>query len=330
MSEIRSDYVGFTYNGIHSSELGIVRTSDGSRFNENLLPTMQDKTVQVPGGDGTYYFGSYFTQRQIPVSFAFDELTEAQIERIKGLFSDKKIHSLIFDERPYKVYKVKVTGTAVLKHIPFDSADGTKRIYKGEGTLQFTSYQPCAQSRFKTLDEYSDWNNVNEWAEASGILTRARRDELQIDSIKNKQSQIKIYNPGARESDFTFRINFDNHFVPAGQLLLLDELGAPEQKLEWTRFKAEDDDAYVLINSKLNLVEGYLSNGKKSGNVYNANFSGVYFKIPVCREERYIQVNDLGGETQNWVSLFPIREDTANQADENKIYVPLEYNYYYF
>ena len=46
--DFKGDYMGFTYNNRHSSDLGIVRTSDGSRFNENLLPTMQDKTVQVP------------------------------------------------------------------------------------------------------------------------------------------------------------------------------------------------------------------------------------------------------------------------------------------
>ena len=50
---MRGDFIGFTYNGFPSSDLGIMRVSDGSRFNENLLPTMQDKTAQVPGGDGT-------------------------------------------------------------------------------------------------------------------------------------------------------------------------------------------------------------------------------------------------------------------------------------
>jgi hypothetical protein len=46
MSEFRGDYLGFSFgtkpNGtpMHSSDLGIVRVSDGSRFNENLLPTM--------------------------------------------------------------------------------------------------------------------------------------------------------------------------------------------------------------------------------------------------------------------------------------------------
>jgi hypothetical protein len=61
------DFTGFSFNGVHSSELGIVRISDGSRYNEDLLPTLQDKTIQVPGGDGTYYFGSYYTQRTFPI-----------------------------------------------------------------------------------------------------------------------------------------------------------------------------------------------------------------------------------------------------------------------
>ena len=76
MSILKGDYIGFKYNNIHSSELGIIRVSNGSRFEENLLPNMQDKTVQIPGSDGSYYFGSYYTSRQINLSFAFDGMTE--------------------------------------------------------------------------------------------------------------------------------------------------------------------------------------------------------------------------------------------------------------
>jgi hypothetical protein len=39
-SQYSSDYIGFTFNGVHSDTLGIKRTSEGSRFNENLLPTI--------------------------------------------------------------------------------------------------------------------------------------------------------------------------------------------------------------------------------------------------------------------------------------------------
>jgi hypothetical protein len=47
------DFIGFTYNNLHSyEEFKIYRTSDGDRYNDNLLPTFTDKTVDVPGGDG--------------------------------------------------------------------------------------------------------------------------------------------------------------------------------------------------------------------------------------------------------------------------------------
>jgi hypothetical protein len=59
---------------------------------------------------------------------------------LRAFFGDKKIHDLTFDERPYKTYKAKVTGTATLKYIPFDEGEGRERVYKGEGTIQFTCY----------------------------------------------------------------------------------------------------------------------------------------------------------------------------------------------
>lgn len=140
-----NDFVGFQYGNKHSSELGIVRVSDGSRFNENLLPTIKDQTVQVPGGDGTYYFGSEFTQRQFTINYAFDDLTEGEFHALKQHFGKKEIRPLIFDERSDRAYSAKVTGTASIKHIPFDGKDG-KVIYKGEGTIQFTCYYPFARA----------------------------------------------------------------------------------------------------------------------------------------------------------------------------------------
>ena len=177
-SVAKSDYVGFTYgtkadgSPMHSSELGIVRVSDGSRFNENLLPTMQDKTVQIPGGDGTYYFGSYYTQRQFSISFAFDDLTEAEIATLKAHFGDKGIHDLIFDETPYKAYSAKVTGTATIKYLAFDEGS-THRLYKGEGTIQFTCYNPfarCIIDVTKTKEQLREnYPNIDEWWGAARI-----------------------------------------------------------------------------------------------------------------------------------------------------------------
>jgi hypothetical protein len=55
------DFTGFSFNGVHIDNVRIVRVSDGSRYNDTILPTFTDKTVAVPGGNGTYFFGSYYT-----------------------------------------------------------------------------------------------------------------------------------------------------------------------------------------------------------------------------------------------------------------------------
>jgi hypothetical protein len=53
------DFIGFTYNGKHSyNDFGIYRTSDGSRYNDILIPQLLDKTIDVPGREGQYFFNS--------------------------------------------------------------------------------------------------------------------------------------------------------------------------------------------------------------------------------------------------------------------------------
>ena len=276
MSEFKGDYMGFTYNGVHSSDLGIVRVSNGSRFDENLLPTMQDKTVQVPGGDGTYYFGSYFTQRQFSVSFAYDDLSEEQIARLRKHFGDKQIHNLIFDESPYKAYRAKVTGTATLKYIAFDEGEGHERVYKGEGTIQFTCYQPYAICEKKWLDDYAEFGNILEWKDASRLKQSSEMNNIAYDKAYGADS-INLYNAGDIESHFLLRINFVGSTIPASKFYL-----DADNQLAWNVITKLNDDAYVVFNSRLNLIEGYNAEGRKTGNVYNQYITaGQFFKIPL-------------------------------------------------
>lgn len=139
------DFIGFTYNGKHSfNDFGIYRTSEGSRYNDNLVPSMTDKTVDIPGGDGQYYFYTTHKNRQFSIPIAFDGLTEIKYREMRQWLDGKAIHDLIFDEAPYKVYSAKVTGTPSLKTLCFEKEG--KRIYKGEGTIQFTCYYPYAHT----------------------------------------------------------------------------------------------------------------------------------------------------------------------------------------
>lgn len=153
-----NDFTGFTFDGFHSSDLNIVRVSGGDRYNDDLLPTFQDKTVQVGGRHGTYLFGSYYTKKDLPqIEIAFDNLSDENLRRLRNWGSDGKVHQLIFDETPYKYYNVKFLQPPQLKYICFDesenlndswkgSIDRRRRIYKGEGTLRFTCYECFARS----------------------------------------------------------------------------------------------------------------------------------------------------------------------------------------
>ena len=270
---LSGDFIGFTFNGVHSSDMGIIRTSDGSRFNENLLPTFTDKTVQIPGGDGTYYFGSNYTQRQIPISVATDELTETQFRQLKQWLGDKQIHPLVFDEAPYKTYMVKTSSAPTLKFICFDNITKNNgeivvnRVYKGEGSLQFIAYFPFARCTKKYLSDYTD-SNKEEWASASGLLTTQG-------DYDGTGAEINLYNPGDVETDFFA-------YYARTSLKRLTKIYINSNILNFD-FSNNDNviDTYIRINSKANLIEGCDENFKPTGTLYNKFItSGDFFKIP--------------------------------------------------
>lgn len=270
---LSGDFIGFTFNGVHSSDMGIIRTSDGSRFNENLLPASTDKTVQIPGGDGTYYFGSNYTQRQIPISIATDELTETQFRQLKQWLGDKQIHPLVFDEAPYKTYMVKTSSIPTLKFICFDNITKNNgeitvnRVYKGEGSLQFIAYFPFARCTKKYLSEYTD-SNKEEWASASGLLTTQG-------DYDGTGAEINLYNPGDIETDFFA-------YYARTSLKRLTKIYINSNILNFD-FSNNDNviDTYIRINSKANLIEGCDENFKPTGTLYNKFItSGDFFKIP--------------------------------------------------
>lgn len=276
-----TDFIGFTIGGHHSTDLGLYRVSDGSRYNENLLPTISDQTVQVPGGDGTYYFGSYYTQRSIPISVAYDSLTEQKFREVRTILGSKIPQDLIFDETPYKIYKVKAVGNPTLKYICF----GDDRIYKGEGQFEFIAYSPYARcpNDYKyqscyTVDgpEWYHTKNLNEWKAAAGLLP-VQGDFDTFQTI-GENARVFLYNPGDIEADYTIQVG------AGAQELVLSQDGNPKSYLRFNKpIELKTGDSYVEINSKLNLIEGVNSVGQYTGNIYNEYIkTGFFFKIPKC------------------------------------------------
>ena len=168
------DFLAFSFNGKHSwDDFGIYRISDGDRYNENLSPIMTDKTAENSGGDGMYFFGTNHKQKDFNITFAFDHLTDSQVQEMKRWLNGKEMGDLWFEEAPYKVWTAKVTGQPNIKYIPFDDYDenGNKiRIYKGEGLVTFIAYWPYAHTPDYVIVETTSLTvKVGEWTEVNSV-----------------------------------------------------------------------------------------------------------------------------------------------------------------
>lgn len=330
---VKGDYIGFTFGGVHSSELGLMRVSNGSRYEQDLLPPLQDKTAQVSGRDGVVYFNSQYNTKPIKVPVAFDNMTEESFQKLKELVMDKKPKYLWFDETPYKQWLVKAGGLQSFKWVCFDESknidrlddedsEGTKkRIYKGEGTLEFVCFTPYAESRILFLDEpvdyVWDWNRAEtpkrlvQYFKDNEIYLERKRKELgkelpvltlecnyNFDEWKessNLRNNIEpdIYNAGDIPTN-TF-ISFTSQLKEKTTISLYSSFDLTNEvaKIVLKPFELKGDDVGFIIDSKLKTIKGFkMSEDGQSkiitNNIYSKyHIGGDYFKIPVCADNEY-------------------------------------------
>jgi hypothetical protein len=129
--------------------------------------------------------------------------------------ANKKPTYLWFDETPYKQWLVKSANAQNLKWICFDETRNGKeaRIYKGEGTLEFTCFSPYAESRALTLDEKV--SDVWVWEYEDGRKKRiVKAAEEQIvandDPIDIRKTLRDYYNFDEWYKSSRLRDNYDN------------------------------------------------------------------------------------------------------------------------
>lgn len=275
------DFCGFQFNGVHSSTLKITRVSNGSRYEDELVPNFQDQTAQVEGGDGTLFWESFYSQKPINIQIAYDDLSEYDIRRLRQVFNGKDIGEFIFDETPYKAYTVKVQNPPQLQFICFDKIVNSQveRVYKGEGTISFIAYYPYAKSVKKFLQDFSDadYNNKNEWKVASGMLA----EKGTYDGTNN--TTIHLYNAGDIETDWQAFFSMTSAGCALTTLTLTNSSNQTEGTLVFSGITQKNpDDVYLRINSRTNLIEGCDENKNPTGTLYNEfNTAGEFFKIPL-------------------------------------------------
>ena len=251
MSVFQGDFLGFQLGDDHSYGLNITRVSTNDRYQDMLLPQFTDAVVQVPGGDGTYYWDTYYTQKPFTIDFAFDDLRDEDLRKLRQMFSSKTIKPLIFDEFPYKKYMVKCAAPPQLKYICFDQYEF--RIYKGEGTVQLVAYYPFAFSTTSPELVYLP-------------------DGASINNVGDLPANIEIvYNLNNIGSDISIELRQEADGADIGQLNL-------------TNIEAVAGDTYMVINTQTQLIEGYNAAMQKTGNLYNRYIdTGDFFWPPVGR-----------------------------------------------
>lgn len=362
---MKGDFLGFSFDNIHSSDLNIIRVSNGDRYDENLYPDFEDNTLAMPGRDGEFYFGSNFKSKPISVKIAFDGITERNFRQIQKLFSTRKPCKLVFDERPYKVYTAKIAEPIQLEYICFDESkkiastepqpglriirdngweresiypyireSGKQRIYKGEGTIDFVCTYPFAKSQFKTLDEYTDYSNVLEWQDSSGILSATEYNNWGLDTVQlssdasGYNAEIPVYNAGDIDAPFYLFIPYTNNgshsfgtIAPdSGEYILIDMDNASLVLRPIESRKHLISENGIIINTNNHLIEGVVCHSIEdgwttTGEIYNNYIAGGDFGKIEC--------NDFNLSTDR--GRQKIRLNCANAAG-----VQIAYNYLYY
>lgn len=154
------DFTGFRFGLVHSEDLHLIIVSSSNRYVKETQPGIKDYTTEVSGGNGSYLFGQTFSTQEFTINVAFEEVDENTWRRISQLFSTDKPQDLVFDELPYKTYRAKLKQKPSFKTLCFTDSETGKRVYKGEGTLNFICYYPFAFGFNKYVVRAADFYNI--------------------------------------------------------------------------------------------------------------------------------------------------------------------------
>lgn len=279
-----NDYTGFTFNGIHTSQLGLVRVSAGSRYQRNLLPSFQNFTETDGSIDGTYYFGNSNKSKNFNIDLAFDSVTEEELQEISQWLS-VDIGELIFDELPFKKYYARVDSSPTMQYIPF--YEKGNRIYKGEISFNFVCYDPYGYSVTKNKADFygADGNlkpqfiNIDEWLAASGISDTEN-------PTKTSSTQWICFNGGTQAADYILTIGPKTSTTTSTIINPIISFGGGSLKLSGI-----SNTSTIILDTykKAIFIDNKIANNKitqdywqllapKSNTTLNLNANGMEFK----------------------------------------------------
>lgn len=284
------DYTGFSFNKIHCSQFGLVRVSNGSRYEGGLLPSFENITQQG-SREGQFYYGKKAGSRQFSISTAFDSVTETELIEIKQWLS-AEIGELIFDERPYIKYYCTLADTPTFNFVAFNQygydSDNEEqyikgRVYKGELSFTLISCEPYGYCVDPNLESniYTKYGNIREWFKSSGLattrhtgnyggqFTAAELGPQLTDPLPHYSSlgggNWQIWNPGTVEAPIMLNIRTTSGLAPTDNLYIKGGSGINNMTtfIQLSGITASSNDPIIIDTETCTVfINGKLSNDK--------------------------------------------------------------------
>lgn len=221
-------YLTFVFDGIDSTQIGVVSVSDGSTYDTPILPTFTDNSLEVDGYDGRYYFNTRITQKDFTYNCFIDNLSAFQFDQLKSWIRPKKIGKLIRPEEPYRYYWVKVSSVDNLGNIPLTHPDTGGVSYTGNFNVTFTTIgQSCGYGMFYYQDdlkyyEYRDiFDGTQDYYYDTGLLYKEEMLPLHVTRTAGTWDP-QIYNPGTYRSKIRLQIT-PSADIASGVITLTNE-----------------------------------------------------------------------------------------------------------
>lgn len=221
-------YLTFVFDGIDSTQIGVVSVSDGSTYDTPILPVFTDNSLEVDGYDGRYYFNTRITQKDFTYNCFIDNLSAFQFDQLKSWIRPKKIGKLIRPEEPYRYYWVKVSSVDNLGNIPLTHPDTGGVSYTGNFSVTFTTIgQSCGYGMFYYQDdlkyyEYRDiFDGTQDYYYDTGLLYKEEMLPLHVTRTTGTWDP-QIYNPGTYRSKIRLQIT-PSADIASGVITLTNE-----------------------------------------------------------------------------------------------------------
>lgn len=249
----------FSFSGINISHFGVHYAPD--RPDWHIWDddySVVNKTVDSQ--DGGQWYGSSVRPKEFNLRCYFEDITEFQLAFIIGLFERNRFGDLIFDERPWLVYKARITKRPNIVKYPTPSGR-----YSGVITVYLTAYYPFAKSNIHVLEDNEDYLGLSDRLKnTTGILYRDRTPKVQDISESSRaigQFEFYLLNGGNAKADTVIRIAGD---VGEGVVIHNATLGRSCKVTGLTEANTSSEGKWLEIYSQTG--ECFITNGNSRQN----------------------------------------------------------------